>query len=85
MALRGVDEDTANLYRQLFEMRLERVRVALGDASADDVPDTSELRQELLRAQRDKLAKLYRDGKISDDIRRSISRSLDIQEPRSFR
>lgn len=85
MALRGVDEDTANLYRQLFEMRLERVRVALGDASADDVRDTSELRQELLRAQRDKLAKLYRDGKISDDIRRSISRSLDIQEPRSFR
>jgi Na+/H+ antiporter len=80
-----VDEDTANLYRQLFEMRLERVRVALGDASADDAPDTSELRQELLRAQRDKLAKLYRDGKISDDIRRSISRSLDIQEPRSFR
>jgi hypothetical protein len=66
-------------------MRLERVRVALGDASADDAPDTSELRQELLRAQRDKLAKLYRDGKISDDIRRSISRSLDIQEPRSFR
>jgi CPA1 family monovalent cation:H+ antiporter len=80
-----VDEDTANLYRQLFEMRLERVRVALGDVSADDVPDTSELRHELLRAQRDKLAGLYRDGKISDDIRRSISRSLDVQEPHPFR
>ena len=80
-----VDEDTANLYRQLFEMRLERVRVALGDAGAHDVPDTSELRQELLRAQRDKLAELYRDGKISDDIRRSISRSLDAQEPQPFR
>jgi len=75
-----VDEDTANLYRQLFEMRLERVRVALGDASADDVPDTRELRQELMRAQRDKLAQLYRDGKISDDIRRSIASSLDAQE-----
>ena len=80
-----VDEDTANVYRQLFEMRLERVRVALGDADADDVPDTSELRTELLRAQRDKLAQLYRDGRISDDIRRSIARSLDAQEPHSFR
>jgi Na+/H+ antiporter len=80
-----VDEDTANLYRQLFEMRLERVRLALGDASEDDVPDTSGPRQELVRAQRDKLAQLYRDGEISDDIRRSISRSLDLQEPRPFR
>jgi hypothetical protein len=66
-------------------MRLERVRVVLGDASADDVPDTSELRTELLRAQRDKLAELYRDGRISDDIRRSVSRSLDAAEPHPFR
>jgi CPA1 family monovalent cation:H+ antiporter len=80
-----VDEDTADLYRQLLEMRLERVRAALGDASADDVPDTSGPRRELVRAQRDKLAQLYRDGEISDDIRRSISRSLDLQEPRPFR
>jgi monovalent cation/hydrogen antiporter len=80
-----VDDDTANLYRQLFEMRLERVRVALGDVSADDVPDTSGPRQELVRAQRDKLAQLYRDGEITDDIRRSISRTLDLQEPRPFR
>jgi len=63
----------------------QAVRVALGDASADDVPDTSGPRQELVRAQRDKLAQLYRDGEISDDIRRSISRSLDLQEPRPFR
>jgi Na+/H+ antiporter len=80
-----VDEDTANLYRQLFEMRLERVRVALGDASVDDVPDTSGPRQELVRAERDKLAQLYRDGEISDDIRRSISRGLDLQEQRPYR
>jgi hypothetical protein len=37
-----------------------------------------------MRAQREKLAQLYRDGKISDDIRRSISRTLDMQEPRPF-
>jgi CPA1 family monovalent cation:H+ antiporter len=79
-----VDEDTATVYRQLFEMRLDRVRVALGDASEDDVVDTAGLSRELVRAERDKLAEMYRHGEISDEIRRSISRTLDLQEPRPF-
>jgi Na+/H+ antiporter len=80
-----VDEDTANVYRQLFEMRLDRVRAALGDTDeADGVPDMSGFRAELVSAQRAKLADLYRDRKISDEIRRSISRSLDLQERRRF-
>jgi Na+/H+ antiporter len=77
-----VDEDTASLYRQLFEMRLDRVRAVLGDVSEDEVPDTNRLRRELVRAQRAKLGELYRKGKISDEIRRSISRTLDLQEQR---
>jgi CPA1 family monovalent cation:H+ antiporter len=77
-----VDEDTANVYRQLFEMRLERVRAALGDTEGNGSADTSSFRAELVRAQRDKLAELYRAGKISDDIRRSIARTLDLQERR---
>ena len=80
----GVDEDTASVYRQLFEMRLDRVRVTLGDASEDDVADTAGLSRELVRAQRDKLDELYRDGEIGDETRRAISRTLDLQEPRSF-
>ncbi|MBO0876042.1 MAG: Na+/H+ antiporter [Pseudonocardia sp.] len=83
-----VDEDTANLYRQLFEMRLDRVRAALGEdahgGALEDGAGHHDFRAELLRAQRDKLAELYRDGKITDDVRRSISRTLDMQEPRSF-
>jgi Na+/H+ antiporter len=89
-----VDEDTANVYRQLFEMRLDRVRAALGDGSGDgDESGEASLdggyihrdfRAELLRAQRDKLDELYRKGKITDDVRRSISRTLDLQEPRPF-
>ena len=63
-------------------MRLDRVRAVLGDVSEDEVPDTSHLRRELARAQRDKLGQLYRDGKIGDDIRRSIARTLDLQEQR---
>ncbi len=44
--------------------------------------DTSAFRRELVRAQRDKLAQLYAKGKISDEIRRTIARSLDLQEGR---
>jgi hypothetical protein len=38
----------------------------------------------LVLAQRRKLAELYAKGKISDDIRRTISRTLDTQEPRTL-
>ena len=76
-----VDEDTANVYRQLFEMRLERVRAALGDdGDGDGAPPTSGIRRELVRAQRAKLDELYRNRKISDEIRRSIALTLDLQD-----
>ena len=79
-----VDEDTANVYRQLFELRLDRVRAALGDADDGHVPDSAAFRAELVRAQRNRLEKLYRERKINDEIRRSIARSLDTQEARRF-
>jgi Na+/H+ antiporter len=76
-----VDEDTASVYRQLFELRLERVRAALGDDDGDGVvPHTSGLRHELVSAQRAKLEELYRKGKISDETRRSIALTLDLQD-----
>jgi CPA1 family monovalent cation:H+ antiporter len=76
-----VDEDTANVYRQLFELRLERVRAALGDDDGEgSVPPTSGLRHELVRAQRAKLNELYQNRKISDDIRRKIALTLDLQD-----
>ncbi len=76
-----VDEDTANVYRQLFELRLERVRAALGDdGDGDAAPPTSGIRRELVRAQRAKLDELYRNRKISDEIRRSIALTLDLQD-----
>jgi CPA1 family monovalent cation:H+ antiporter len=76
-----VDEDTANVYRQLFELRLERVRAALGDEDGDgSVQRTSGLRHELVSAQRAKLDELYRSRKISDEIRRSIALTLDLQD-----
>jgi CPA1 family monovalent cation:H+ antiporter len=81
-----VDEDTANVYRQLFEMRLDRTRAILDDADDEEAEhfDAAAFRSELVRAQRGKLAQLYRDRKINDEIRRSISRTLDMQERRGF-
>ena len=77
-----VDEDTANVYRQLFELRLDRVRSLLGDD--DEAPPTpAASAASWSRAQRDKLAQLYAKGKISDDIRRTIARTLDLQEGRA--
>ena len=75
-----IDENTANLYRQLLELRLDQIRVRLGDADEDDVVDTRRIRQELVRAQRERLNELYDSGKISDQVRRSISGTLDLQE-----
>ena len=80
-----VDDDTANVYRQLFELRLDRVRSVLGDD--EDAPDTSGFRHELVVAQRDKLAELYAKGKISDDIRvtRASAVPLSARPGRSAR
>jgi CPA1 family monovalent cation:H+ antiporter len=76
-----VDEDTASVYRQLFEMRLDRVRAILDDTDDEGQPrDTHAFRAELVEAQRVKLAELYDRGKISDEIRRTISHSLDMQD-----
>jgi CPA1 family monovalent cation:H+ antiporter len=83
-----VNEDTATVYRQLFELRLERVREALGDDADGNVsedlnaPRPRGIRHELVRAQRAKLDELYRNRKISDEIRRNIALSLDLQDGR---
>jgi NhaP-type Na+/H+ or K+/H+ antiporter len=79
-----VDEDTANVYRQLFELRLERVRAVLDDTGGEgdggSVTHAGAIRRELVGAQRAKLDELYRNRKISDEIRRSIALTLDLQE-----
>lgn len=65
-------------------MRLDRARAALDDTVPEDATDTHEFRAELLRAQRTKLNELYRNRKINTEVRRSIARTLDMQEPREF-
>lgn len=76
-----VDETTANMYRQMLELRMDRARRMADDADGE-FHDTAEFRAEVAQAQHEKLDQLYRDRKVNDEIRRSISRSIDIQTGR---
>lgn len=76
-----VDETTANMYRQMLELRLDRARRMAHDSDGE-IADTAPFRYEVARAQHEKLDQLYRDRKITDEIRRSIARSIDIQTGR---
>jgi Na+/H+ antiporter len=88
----GVDEDTASVYRQVLELRLDEVRATLDEENQDDgsqddagaAVDAAGLRREVVQAERDKLAELYRSGEIGNATRQSISRALDLEEPRPF-
>lgn len=75
-----VDDRTADVYRQLFELRLDRVRSVLDEE--DERPHTGKLRKELVKAQRDKLNQLYRKGRISTDTHRKLLHELDLEERR---
>ncbi|MEV0198024.1 Na+/H+ antiporter [Nonomuraea sp. NPDC050691] len=83
-----VDDRTAEVFRQLFELRLDRVREILGETDGGEgeevAPESrhTELRRELIRAQRDKLQHLYRKGVIGADIMRKLDHELDVEERR---
>ncbi|GII78977.1 Na+/H+ antiporter [Sphaerisporangium rufum] len=88
-----VDEHTAQVYRQLLELRLDKVRAFLGDtgtspqepmSSAGTRPGTAGagLRRRLAQAQRERLEELYRKGKVSADIRRRLIHELDLDAHR---
>jgi CPA1 family monovalent cation:H+ antiporter len=83
-----VDDRTADVFRQLLELRLDRVR-ALLDGDGDEVEDGEEgsastraLREELGRAQREKLEGLYESGRISAEVRRRLLHELDLEHHR---
>lgn len=82
-----IDEQTADTYRQMFELRLERVRAQLDDDddAERELPDTRALRAELTRAQREKLNALYRKGRIGAETLRRVGAELDFEDPRNRR
>ncbi|RFU40139.1 Na+/H+ antiporter [Actinomadura logoneensis] len=92
-----VDEKTADAFRQMLELRLERVEYFLeeleeeggegGEGREDrgEPPGSARVRHELVRAQRAKLNVLYRKGKIGAGTLRQIGSELDFAEPISLR
>ncbi|MFB4311513.1 Na+/H+ antiporter [Actinomadura sp. GTD37] len=79
-----VDERTAEAFRQMLELRLDRVRYFLGagrEAEGAAPPGSGRVRAELVRAQRAKLTALYGKGRIGAQTLREISRELDFEDP----
>ncbi|MFG2004378.1 Na+/H+ antiporter [Spirillospora sp. NPDC048911] len=79
-----VDETTADAYRQMLELRIERLQHKLDEedgARRAPPPSRARIKGELVKAQRAKLNTLYRKGKIGADTLREIGRELDFEDP----
>ncbi|MFC4590976.1 Na+/H+ antiporter [Sphaerisporangium corydalis] len=81
-----VDDRMADVFRQLLQLRLDRVRAILDDDQEDDgesgPSETRWLRKELARAQREKLDELYSQGEISAETQRHLGHELDLEDRR---
>ncbi|NUO97790.1 MAG: Na+/H+ antiporter [Nonomuraea sp.] len=81
-----IDDRTADVFRQLFELRLDRVRAILdekdGAERADPEVGYVGVRRELIGAQRNKLHELYRHGIIHAETLRELDHELDVEERR---
>jgi monovalent cation/hydrogen antiporter len=82
----GVNPDTLDRVRGLFEFRMRRFRARAGKLEDDGIEDRSlayqRLMHELYRAQRQTLLELDRAGEISTEVMRRIERELDLEESR---
>jgi Na+/H+ antiporter len=81
-----VDDHMADVFRQLLELRLDRVRAILDDDVDDDgqsgQSETRWLRKQLAHAQREKLDELYSKGRISAGTQRHLIHELDLEDRR---
>jgi monovalent cation/hydrogen antiporter len=85
-----VPEKTVERMRELYEFRRQRFAARLTQPSENGEEDGYEqrsqafqhLRRELLAAEREALLKLREEGRISDEVRRSVERDLDLEDAR---
>ncbi|MFC4534103.1 Na+/H+ antiporter [Sphaerisporangium dianthi] len=83
-----IDERTAEVFRQLLELRLDKVRAILDEDEGEDGDETSPdsgtrwLRKQLAHTQREKLDDLYSKGKISAATQRHLVHELDLEDRR---
>ena len=84
-----VYEGTADRVRNLYEYRQRRFRSQVGDPDHDDDEDYEarsdgyrRFMGEVLAAQRRRLRALRDQGEITDEVRRTIERDLDLEQAR---
>ncbi len=73
------DPDVVAILRARHDDRAGQVARDRGDG-LDTVVAATELRAELIAAEREYIYRLLRDGKITDEARRRIERELDLEE-----
>lgn len=79
------DGDAADQLRTLYESRLRHARAPLdegGDADREGLERFMELRERLLRVEREAVIELRERGEISEAALRAVERDLDLQEAR---
>ena len=84
-----VYDGTADRVRNLYEYRQRRFRSQVGDPDHDDDEDYEarsdgyrRFMGEVLAAQRRRLRALRDEGEITDEVRRTIERDLDLEQTR---
>lgn len=77
----GVYDDLAQHYREQLDALIQ-APAAVRDAPPDRYRKHRALSRELLRIQRQTLLALRHDGRIDDQVLRSLERDLDLQEAR---
>ncbi|MBI5105779.1 MAG: Na+/H+ antiporter [Solirubrobacterales bacterium] len=79
------DDDAAQRIRGMYESRLTRRRAPLEESAEHEREHAeiyTELREELLRAERRAVLELHERGELPDDALRRIQRDLDLEEAR---
>jgi len=79
-------DETVQRMRALYEYRKRRFAARVGKIEDDGYEDRSlayqQMVQLVLRAQRDALLRMRRDGELSNEVMNRILRELDLEESR---
>ncbi|HEY1633529.1 MAG TPA: Na+/H+ antiporter [Acidimicrobiales bacterium] len=82
VAQQQVPDAVAETLRQVYERRLDRVRIELGGIDADEAPPVSlsAVQRRLLVTQHEALRQLHDRGEISFAVMRDVRRELDLEQ-----
>jgi CPA1 family monovalent cation:H+ antiporter len=77
----NLDDDSIRTLRALYSVRLEHLDPPTSGSPQRPV-DMTALQVEAVRAERHQLIRLWREGTVGDDVRRTLERELDLEDAR---